>query len=154
MDSNQIDRPDAPPDLPPGYELLRNEMGFSAHVGPFYVRKPRDGHRLAFAFRALPHHANRGGVVHGGMLVSFADHVLGAMCFKAAGNKPCSTITLDCSFVSPGRPGDWIECTGDIARMTRSVIFIDGRLFVGERVVLQAKGIWKLLDKPWDQKTK
>lgn len=149
MDSNAIET-----DLPPGYEILRDETGFSAHIGPFYVRKPRDGHTLAFAFRALPHHANRGGVVHGGMLVSLMDHALGSLCFMAAGRKACSTITLDCNFVSAGRPGDWIECTGAIARTTRSVIFVEGRLHVGERVVMQAKGIWKLLDKPWDQRTK
>ncbi|MDF3075568.1 MAG: hypothetical protein K0S54_3235 [Alphaproteobacteria bacterium] len=67
MDSTAI----AAAEIPPGYEILRNDMGFSEHIGPFYVRKPKDGYTLAFGFRALAHHANRGGVVHGGMLVSF-----------------------------------------------------------------------------------
>jgi len=142
MDSTTIET-----EIPPGYEILRNDMGFSQHIGPFYVRKPKDGHTLAFGFRAQTHHANRGGVVHGGMLVSFMDHGLGAICFAAAGRRPCSTISLDCNFVSPGRPGDWIECTGEIGRATKSLVFIDGRLRVGERVVMQGKGIWKVLDK-------
>lgn len=142
MDSTTIEI-----EIPPGYEILRNDMGFSQHVGPFYVRKPKDGFTLAFGFRAQAHHANRGGVVHGGMLVSFMDHALGAICFAAAGRRPCSTISLDCNFVSPARPGDWVECTGEIGRVTSSVVFVDGRLRVNERVVMQAKGIWKVLDK-------
>jgi uncharacterized protein (TIGR00369 family) len=150
MDSNRIDTPE----LPPGYEILRNDMGFSEHIGPFYVRKPLNGHTLAFGFRVAPKHVNRGGVVHGGMLVSFIDHALGAMVFTAAGRKPCSTISLDCNFVSPARPGDWVECTGEIGRVTLSIVFIDGKLRVGDRVVMQAKGIWKVLDKWLGEKTK
>ena len=142
MDSTTIEI-----EIPPGYEILRNDMGFSQHVGPFYVRKPKDGCTLAFGLRAQAHHANRGGVVHGGMLVSFMDHALGAICFASAGRRPCSTISLDCNFVSPARPGDWVECTGEIGRVTSSVVFVDGRLRVNERVVMQAKGIWKVLDK-------
>jgi acyl-coenzyme A thioesterase PaaI-like protein len=150
MDSTTI----AAAEIPPGYEILRNDMGFSEHIGPFYVRKPKYGYTLAFGFRALPHHANRGGVVHGGMLVSFMDHALGAICFTAAGRRPCSTISLDCSFVSPGRPGDWIECTGEVGRATKDLVFVDGRLLVGDRVVMQAKGIWKVLDRWLGEKSK
>jgi acyl-coenzyme A thioesterase PaaI-like protein len=150
MDSTAI----AAAEIPPGYEILRNDMGFSEHIGPFYVRKPKDGYTLAFGFRALAHHANRGGVVHGGMLVSFLDHALGAICFTAAGRRPCSTISLDCSFVSPGRPGDWIECTGEVGRATKDLVFVDGRLLVGDRVVIQAKGIWKVLDRWLGEKAK
>jgi len=136
-----------PDDLPPGYELLRNQKGFSAHAGPMYLRKPRNGHTLAFAFRVAPHHLNQGGVVHGGMLVTFIDHALGAFVHFAAGNKPCSTISLDCNFVSPGRVGDWVECTAEVGRVTSSLVFMEGKLCVGSRVVLQAKGIWKILDR-------
>lgn len=143
MDSNNV----ANPDIPPGYEVFRNQTGFSQHVGPFYVRKPLNGHTLAFGFRVLPQHINQGGVVHGGMLVTFIDHALGAMVFTGAGRRPCSTISLDCNFVSPGRLGDWIECTGEVVRATSSVMFMEGRLRVGDRTLLQAKGIWKVLDK-------
>ncbi len=133
--------------IPPGYEILRNPTGFSAHAGARYVRKPKDGHSLAFGFRVAEHHLNQGGVVHGGMLVTFIDHALGAYVHTAAGRKPCSTISLDCSFVSPGKLGDWIECTGEIGRVTSSLVFMEGKLAVNGRIILQAKGIWKILDK-------
>ena len=134
-------------EIPPGYEILRNQRGFSAHVGAMYVRKPLNGHTLAFGFRVEPHHLNQGGVVHGGMLVTFIDHALGAYVHTAAGRKPCSTISLDCNFVAPGREGDWIECTGEIGRVTSSLVFMEGKLTANGRVLMQAKGIWKVLDR-------
>jgi uncharacterized protein (TIGR00369 family) len=133
--------------LPPGYEPMWREEGFVALTGPLYVRKPKNGHTLAWAFRAGPQHLNPGGVVHGGMLVTFADHALGAMVFFAAGKKPCSTIDLACSFVAPGRPGDWIECTSEVVRSTASLIFMHGRVFVGARTLLDVKGIWKIQER-------
>lgn len=134
-------------DVPPGYELLRNQRGFSAHAGAMYVRKPKDGHSLAFGFRARQHHLNQGGVVHGGMMVTFLDHSLGVLAHGAAGRKPCSTITLDCSFVAPGKLGDWIECTAEIGRVTSSLVFMEGKLTANGRTIMQAKGIWKILDR-------
>ncbi len=133
--------------IPPGYELLRNQKGFSAHAGAMYVRKPRDGHTLAFGFRAKAQHLNQGGVVHGGMMVTFLDHALGVLAHGAAGRKPSSTITLDCSFLAPGRLGDWIECTAEIGRVTSSLVFIEGKLTANGRIIMQAKGIWKILDR-------
>jgi len=135
------------PTLPPGYEVIRDEIGFSALAGPFFVRKPRDGHSLAWGFRVEERHINRGGVAHGGMLVTFADHALGAIVFFAAGRKPCSTIDLACSFAAPARLGDWVECTGEVTRTARDLVFMRGRLAVADRTLLDVKGIWKVLDR-------
>jgi len=135
------------PDLPAGYELLRGDVGFTAMAGPLFVRKPRDGHTLAWGFRAGPQHLNRGGIVHGGMLVTFADHALGALVHFAAGRKPCSTIDLACSFAAPGKPGDWIECTGEVIRSTASLVFVHGRVHAADRTLVDIKGIWKILDR-------
>lgn len=134
-------------DVPPHYEPLRGDVGFSELAGPLYVRKPKDGQTLAWAFRAEPKHLNRGGVVHGGMLMTFADHMLGSVVYFAAGKKPCSTIQLDVSFVAPGRPGDWIECSGEVVRTTSSLIFVRGQVTAGDRTLADCKGIWKVLDR-------
>lgn len=139
--------PPTAPAPPPGFEIIRGDVGFTDFVGPMYVRKPRDGQTLAWGFRADSRHVNRGGVVHGGMLVTFADHSLGALVFFAAGKKPCSTVDLSCSFVAPAREGDWIECRGEIVRRTSSLIFMHGRVYCEGRTLLDAKGIWKILDR-------
>ena len=142
------DRAEATPNLgaPPDYKEVPGDDGFMAHVGQIYFRRPMDGKPATFGLRADARHINRGGVVHGGMLVSFIDHALGAMVYHAV-KGPCSTISLDCNFIAPGRAGEWIECQGEVTRVTKSVVFMRGRLVVGERMLMDAKGIWKVLDK-------
>ena len=129
---------------PPGkYEQLSPEGGFDALIGPLW-RRPTPG-GWTCAFRAEPKHANRRGVVHGGMLVTFADHALGMSVWTAVGEKPCATATLNADFVGAVRPGDWVECEAEITRVTNALVFVRGRLFVGERTVMTATGIWKRL---------
>jgi uncharacterized protein (TIGR00369 family) len=137
----------AAPEIPPHFELLRDESGFGRLVGPLYVRKPKDGQTFAWGFRAAGKHLNPGGIVHGGMLVTFADQCFGALAYFAAGKRPCSTIDLSASFVAPGRRGDWIECTGAVSRVTRELVFVTGRITAGERTLVDLKGIWKRLDR-------
>jgi acyl-coenzyme A thioesterase PaaI-like protein len=91
-------------------------------------------------------HANPNGVIHGGMLTTVIDHCLGAYVWHAIGRKPCATVTLNCSFITAGRPGDWIEAAGQITRRGRTLVFVDGALTSGDRTLLTAKGVWKVLN--------
>jgi len=61
-------------DTPPGYRTCRMPDGpFAEVLGPLYIREDGAG----FAFRATGLHCNARGVVHGGMLMTFADQTLG-----------------------------------------------------------------------------
>lgn len=117
--------------------------GFSALVGPLFAR--REGEAWAYAFQSGPQHENRQGAVHGGMLMTFADHAIGATAWEAGGRRKSVTMQLDCQFVSAAIPGDFIECRGRAVRTARSVVFMAGELTVGDRVVLSATGIWKVV---------
>ncbi|MBR0668519.1 PaaI family thioesterase [Roseomonas hellenica] len=121
------------------------ERGFPVHVGTFYVKQAEAGWRYGFV--AEPRHANVGGVVHGGMLMTFMDDMLGVTVWQAVERQPVSTIQLNSGFVSPARPGDFVECVPELQRVTRSVVFIRGELFVGGRLVMSADGVWKVLGK-------
>ena len=117
--------------------------GFAALVGPIFAR--REGDLWAYAFQSGQQHENRQGAVHGGMLMTFADHAIGAIAWEAGGRRKCVTMQLDCQFLSAAVPGDLIECRGEAVRSARSVIFMRGELTVGDRVVLSATGIWKIV---------
>ena len=132
-------------DIPEHFELLRGNVGFGALIGPLYLRKPREGRIYAWGFRATDKHLNPASIVHGGMLVSFADTCLGALAFFAAGKTPSSTVDLATSFVAPGRAGDWIECTGTVTRTTRDLVVLTGRVYGADRTLVDLKGIWKIL---------
>jgi acyl-coenzyme A thioesterase PaaI-like protein len=44
--------------------------------------------------------------------------------------------------------GEFVEAKCEVVRRTRSLIFMNAELVVGDRVVATAKGIWKALGKP------
>ncbi|MCJ2139728.1 PaaI family thioesterase [Methylobacterium sp. E-066] len=117
------------------------DQGFIAHVGPLHVRDS-DG---AYAFRAEQKHANLIGVVHGGMLMSFADRALGETAMRAADGANCVTIQLEMKFIDVGRLGDWIEVHPQVVKRTGSLVFMRGDVREGKRLVASADGVWKIL---------
>ncbi len=124
---------------------VRNaQPGFLSLIGPVKTERTAED-RWVFSFEVGEQHLNPGGVCHGGMLMSFADHVLGAIAWEAGGFKPCSTITLNCDFTQAAKLGDLVEGEAQVTRATRSLIFVNGTLSARGNTVLQANGIWKVL---------
>ncbi|MBC7835543.1 MAG: PaaI family thioesterase [Phycisphaerales bacterium] len=117
--------------------------GYPALIGPFQAR--REGEAWAYRFVPEARHLNIGGVVHGGMLMSFLDDVLGLTVWAASGRKPVTTVQLNTHFISPARLGDQLEGRADVLRATRSVVFVRGALTVEGRIVAAADGVWKIL---------
>ncbi|MCJ2118655.1 PaaI family thioesterase [Methylobacterium sp. J-001] len=132
-----------PKDFNPTFEgwTTVEDKGFIAHVGPLHVRDA-DG---AYAFRAEQKHANLIGVVHGGMLMSFADRALGETAMRAADGANCVTIQLEMKFIDVGRLGDWIEVHPQVVKRTGSLVFMRGDVREGTRLVASADGVWKIL---------
>jgi len=112
-------------------------------VGPLYCRREAAGY--CFGFQAAERHTNPRGVVHGGMTMTVIDQVLGALVFFSVGRKPCATVSLTCDFISFATPGDWLEARTRMRRRGRSLVFADGEITCGDRLVMTASGIWKVL---------
>jgi uncharacterized protein (TIGR00369 family) len=133
----------AAPDLAAaGWKAMPAE-DYPALIGPFLARREGDGWRYGFV--AEQRHLNKGGVVHGGMLVSFADDALGATVFEAVGRQPVTTVQLNTQFIAPVRLGELAEMRAEVLRRTRTVVFVRGVLEVGGRAVVHADGVWKIL---------
>lgn len=114
---------------------------FNAHVGPFYYREQEDGSRVC-AMRVEPRHLNGGGMMHGGALMTFADYCL--YVFGATlGNPHMVTLSLTSDFVGAVPPGALIECTGEVVRSTRSLVFVRGTITTGGETALSFSGILK-----------
>lgn len=127
-----------------GWRAYPDTGGFETHVGPIYHRKRDDG-VMVFGFRCHARHVNPQGVVHGGMLMTFVDHVLGALVWHRIGRRPTATVSLNSDFLNAVRVGDWVEGTAEIVRQGSSLVFVRGELTVEGRPVLAANGIWKVL---------
>jgi acyl-coenzyme A thioesterase PaaI-like protein len=94
-------------------------------------------------------HANPNGVVHGGVLMAFADHGLSFIAWEAAERAPCTTIQLNTHFLDAIKPGEFIELRGEVTRRTWGLVFVRGRIVAhhGDRVrdVGAVDGIWRVL---------
>jgi uncharacterized protein (TIGR00369 family) len=122
-----------------GWERVRGH-NFGELVGPIWRR----GDAL-FGFVATDKHRNHRGIVHGGMLTTFADQAMGMTGRRATGEKPHATIEINVQFIGAVKVGDFVEAHCEIVRETRSVLFIESKVKVGTRIVAAASGIWKIL---------
>ncbi len=116
------------------------------HIGPFYY-KVADG-KLKYAFLATQQHCNEHGMVHGGVLMTFADYCL---CMEATNHyqdENCVTVSFNCEFVWGGQMGDLIESTAEIIRQTGSMTFVRGQVFSGEDTILTYSSVVKRLRNP------
>ncbi len=128
-----------------GWTLRNDEPGFMVLIGPLWQHG--EGQELAFGFLVEEKHLNRRGVVHGGMLMTVADQALGLTARELTGGLPQATIQLDTHFIAPAVAGEFITVKAEVVRRTRSILFLQGALQVGERVVASSQGIWKVLSK-------
>ena len=109
-----------------------------------------------FRFVTGQKHRNRGNVVHGALLMALADRAMGATVRQsvaarhdvgAPGQAPTrgqATVQLDMHFIRSVQIGQTIELECRVIRHTRSLVFVDGTLFVGADVIATARGVWKL----------
>lgn len=129
-----------------GWKQRSGQGPFTQQVGPMWVKRETEGpDGSAYALLAEERHTNSRGVVHGGMLMTLADHVLGWIVWDAVDRAPCATVSLNSQFIAAVKPGDFVEMRGRIVRKTRSLIFIQGTATVDGKPVLTAEGIWKVL---------
>ncbi|WP_281411469.1 PaaI family thioesterase [Enterovirga aerilata] len=105
----------------------------------------REGEDRLYGFLAEARHLNRGGVVHGGMLMAFADQTLGMAASRANGGRRQVTVQLDTHFLATVRQGEFVVSHCTVERLTRSLVFMRCELKAGARTVATASGIWKLL---------
>jgi uncharacterized protein (TIGR00369 family) len=115
---------------------------FEMHAGPFFRRKRADG-SIVCAFRAEKKHMNGGGFMHGGCLMTFADFALFAIGSDALEGTGSVTASLNGEFLDACQEGDLVECTGEITRAGRSLVFIRGLITTAGRPLLSFSGIVK-----------
>jgi uncharacterized protein (TIGR00369 family) len=117
--------------------------GLVSIVGPFWT-KPGSGERL-HGFLAEARHLNSNGVVHGGMIMTFADNALAAASMALTGGRKQATIQLDTQFLDGVQAGDFVVAECRVLRQGGSLMFMSASLSVGDRAVAAATGVWKLL---------
>ncbi|MEX0943109.1 MAG: PaaI family thioesterase [Pseudomonadales bacterium] len=128
--------------LPEGY---KTDPGFDPaedYIGPFYyaVSTPNQ-----YAFVADDKHCNANGIVHGGVLMAFADY---ALCMAATNHyqgESCVTVSFNCEFVAAAQINDLIGSTVTVTRKTGSMVFLTGIVRVSDTIVMTFSAVVKRL---------
>jgi uncharacterized protein (TIGR00369 family) len=107
------------------------------------------GGRWSYGMPTGGEHTNVNGVVHGGVLMTLADHGLSLLAWEAAERAPCTTIQLNTHFLDAIAPGEFVELRGEVTRRTRGLVFLRGALLArgadNIRDVGAVEGIWRVL---------
>lgn len=132
------------PIFPQGFAPVQTK-GFGGFAGPVVHGEDKDG--AVFLFDIAQQHLNGDDRLHGGMMMSLASIVMGEVANLAAAAQDGATarpLSLNCDFVSAGEPGDRVEGRAEVTRATRSVLFINGELRVGSRILMTATGVYAI----------
>ncbi len=136
-----VNRPTGIPDD----ATLASAGGFNSYVGPLYrLSDLEDGAVTRFAFAAAEHHMNGAGTIHGGMLMTFMDVSMSRTSRLISGAQSCSTVSLTCDFVGPGKLGDIVESRVRVTRRTRTIVFLSSEIVSGDRTLMVGSGVWKI----------
>ena len=115
---------------------------FEDLAGPFYFRIGDDG-RPVCAFRAEMKHLNGGLFMHGGCLMTFADFSLFVIARDALADSRSVTATFNGEFVGSAHEGDLIECTGEVVKAGRSLVFVRGIIATGGEPLMSFSAVLK-----------
>lgn len=116
--------------------------GFIGHIGGYWRLTDQRGEHYGFITREM--HANRNGVVHGGMIMSFVDRAFGLHSRLASGSDKAATVSLSHQFVAPLPLGKFATISPRIIKLTPRMSFIEGTVLCEDQPIVQAQGVWRL----------
>ena len=136
----------SPSSVPEGFDDCDLIEGFLIHVGPLYTKPAMaqaHGGPFVLAFRAQAHHANRYGVVHGGMLATLADTAIGAnLARTGAAVDTTLTLSLTLDYIASAVVGDWIEAHVELSKDRGRVRFGQCDVRCGTRSLVRASAVF------------
>lgn len=128
-------------DIPPGFGLAARSSPFADLLGPIYSKG--EGVALSLGLRAQAKHSNMRGIVHGGVLAALADMALGyTLAFSSDPPLGLVTASLTIDYAGSASVGDWMETRTDIQRRGARVAFANCYIYVAERRIVRASGVF------------
>jgi acyl-coenzyme A thioesterase PaaI-like protein len=115
---------------------------FEEYCGPYYWRRESDG-RYRCGFKAERKHMNGGDFMHGGAIMTFADYALFVIARDALNDSRSVTATFNGEFVGSVPEGAIVECTGEVVKAGRSMVFVRGLITTGSEPVMSFSAVIK-----------
>lgn len=88
-----------------------------------------DEGRVKMEFKVEPYMLNPLGIMHGGIMATILDEVMGAASFTLGRPNGFATINMNVDFLKPAKAGEIIWAEGTIVRAGKSVLHIKAELY-------------------------
>ncbi len=119
--------------------------GYMKHNGGLQFRKISES-RFEYKTTIEEFHLNLAGITHGGFVVSLLDSGMGTAAHRVLGpDVQAATISLDVKFISASKKGDILIGSARVLKKTKSLVFMQGEIKCGGRLISTAEGIWKVI---------
>lgn len=128
--------------VPAGFKPIQSSNPFGASIGPVYERQ--DGEDWVRALHIRDELINRGGVAHGGLLMTFAD-IVGSRAVLAVLDGPFVTLHMACDFIRPAPKGAWLEGRAGVSSKTARLVHARIFMEVGGTAIFRATGTYQAL---------
>lgn len=130
--------------VPEGFAPIESSSLFGGRNGPVYEKTSEDGKDWVRGFLAQDKHCNAAGIVHGGMLMTFADIFI-SRAVMAVADPPFVTLRMGCDFISPAFNGSWIEGRAQVTKRGREIVFLEGQITSRGKTVMNVTSQFKIL---------
>lgn len=119
------------------------------NTGPFYWRR-REEEGLKFAFVAEQKHCNSGGIVHGGLLMTFADMVMCVAGQEGTTDQGVFTISFNSEFIASAKVGETVKARTEVTRRTGRMAFVRADIYTENDLVMTCSAVLRRIPAPMD----
>jgi len=127
--------------IPEGFKPHFRKSPLTDPWEPLYSKVLED--RVQLGILANNAHCNSRGFVHGGLIATLADNVMGLSCHVALKDQSgLVTVNLNTDFLSSGRIGQWILFDAFVVKTGRTLCFANCTITADDKVISRAQGIF------------
>ena len=130
--------------VPEGFAPTDHSSPFMDALGTLYDHGAGETYRLGL--RVETRHTNRIGLCHGAVLAALADvHLLRVIALTRTPRLTLVTIHLGLDYLAAAKNGAWLEASGRIDRMGRTLCHSSGTIRADGTPVLRASGVFQIV---------
>ncbi len=116
--------------------------GLMEQLGPLLSQ--HNGAQTVYALRMDERHVNPAGLVHGGTLMTLADHALSIAAWEHSERRtPCVTVQFDMHFLNACHQGQLVIVQPEITRAGASLFFMQAHLYADQTPIATAMAVLK-----------
>lgn len=132
-----------------GTILADGKVGLVPKLSPKFVACDYEESSLTLEFKVNDWLINPEKILFGGAMVSMLDNTYGFLCHYFAKDKFISTISLNTTFLKPGRLDDIIHVKAKAASHGRTIVNMTGEVFdvTQDRLIATSQTSFMILDK-------